>query len=468
MIIQTILLSPSGSDQIDAAPNVSRQDPTSAIQIDAKHLTRNRKVEGSNPSSGSTALFAGASRLFLGRHLGGGTTLRGSRAAADVPTLLGLSPSLLAVPSGRSARPMHNSWPLLAGHRMRAGGWHAGRMRAGRAVRIFLSYRRSDVGGHAGRLADALLQRLGARSVFQDVIAIAPGQDFTAELDRALDDSDAVLAVIGPGWLTAATPQGAPRLFEAEDYVRLELTRALNRNVRVVPVLVGGAALPAATDLPDELRGLSSGRQWSCTTKPGTRTSRGWCGRCVASRRCRPGRTAAGWSVRWRWRWSRRARWRGGGDRAPATHQTLARDPAATGRPVAARRQRARAGPRIALNDDPTGEEKGPGGSLLFSVKYARWRAQGEGTWLVTLATTMKNTRPDAIAQQAYYYGPLVVAQREFQATCFAPSPDVVDPQQVGDALVGFEVTCRPVGYIELVVQGHRIRVSKDPEPGAC
>jgi hypothetical protein len=123
-------------------------------------------------------------------------------------------------------------------------------------VQVFLSYRRNDVGGYAGRLTDALLQRLGAKSVFQDVIAIAPGQDFTVELDRALDDSDAVLAVIGLGWLTAATPQGAPRLFEADDYVRLELARALNRNVRVVPVLVGGAALPAATDLPDELRGL--------------------------------------------------------------------------------------------------------------------------------------------------------------------------------------------------------------------
>jgi hypothetical protein len=92
------------------------------------------------------------------------------------------------------------------------------------------------------------------------VTAIAPGQDFTAAIDRALDDSDAVLAVIGPGWLTAATPQGAPRLFEAGDYVRLELARALNRNLRVVPVLVGGASLPAVADLPDELQGWSSGR----------------------------------------------------------------------------------------------------------------------------------------------------------------------------------------------------------------
>jgi hypothetical protein len=53
MIIQTILLSPSGSDQIDAAPNVSRHDPSGAVQVDAEHLTRNRKVVGSNPSSGS-------------------------------------------------------------------------------------------------------------------------------------------------------------------------------------------------------------------------------------------------------------------------------------------------------------------------------------------------------------------------------------------------------------------------------
>jgi hypothetical protein len=80
----------------------------------------------------------------------------------------------------------------------------------GRAVQVFLSYRRGDVGGYAGRLADALLQRLGPNSVFQDVVAIAPGQDFTVAIDRALDDCDAVLAVIGPGWLTAAPPGCCP------------------------------------------------------------------------------------------------------------------------------------------------------------------------------------------------------------------------------------------------------------------
>jgi TIR domain len=126
----------------------------------------------------------------------------------------------------------------------------------GRAVQVFLSYRRGDVGGYAGRLADGLRQRLGANSVFQDVTAIAPGQDYTAAIDQALDGCDAVLVVIGRGWLAAATPQGTPRLFQADDYVRLELSRALNRMIPVIPVLVGGAALPAAGELPDDLQGL--------------------------------------------------------------------------------------------------------------------------------------------------------------------------------------------------------------------
>jgi TIR domain len=93
-------------------------------------------------------------------------------------------------------------------------------------VRVFLSYRRSDVGGYAGRLADYLRERLGERSVFQDVSAIPLGEAFTAAIDRALDACDAVLAVIGPGWLTASTPDARPRLFDPNDYVRLELARA--------------------------------------------------------------------------------------------------------------------------------------------------------------------------------------------------------------------------------------------------
>jgi TIR domain len=130
-------------------------------------------------------------------------------------------------------------------------------MREVRGVRVFLSYRRGDVGGYAGRLSDALRERLGAKSVFQDVAAIAPGQDFMAAIDRALDESDAVLIIIGSNWLTAPTPQGAARLFETDDVVRLEVARALGRDARVVPILVGGAAMPTAAQLPDDLQGLA-------------------------------------------------------------------------------------------------------------------------------------------------------------------------------------------------------------------
>jgi hypothetical protein len=310
--------------------------------------------------------------------------------------------------------------------------------------------------------------------VFQDVTAIAPGQDFTAALDHALDDSDVVLAVIGPGWLTAATPQGTPRLLEADDYVRLELARALNRTVRVIPVLVGGASLPAATDLPDELRGLVQrqavvlhdetwhqdveGLVRSLRGEPAvpTKQNRRWLVGVVAVALVAVGAAA--------WWWGPGTGKAPGTDERPGSSGQVGSDGLARCAPAEGKGWTA-----IALNDDPTGEAKGPGGSLLFTVKYARWRPEGEGTWQVTLATSMKNTRPDAIAQYAYRYEPLVVAQQEFKATCFAPSADVVDPEQVGNALVGFKVTCKPVGYIELVVQsGDTIRVSKDLEPGDC
>jgi hypothetical protein len=53
LIIQTIGLDPSGSVWTDEASNVSRPDPSGADQADAEHPTRNRKVVGSNPTSGS-------------------------------------------------------------------------------------------------------------------------------------------------------------------------------------------------------------------------------------------------------------------------------------------------------------------------------------------------------------------------------------------------------------------------------
>jgi hypothetical protein len=121
---------------------------------------------------------------------------------------------------------------------------------------------------------------------------------------------------------------------------------------------------------------------------------------------------------------------------------------------------------RITLTDNPSGEGEGP---LVFTVKDARWRAQGEGTWRVILTTAVKNGTPKEVGHGTWWYDGLVVAGREFAVSCFAAlTNEYPDPGQVSDARVGFEVTCKPVGYIELVVAGGRIRVSNDLEPGDC
>ena len=120
-------------------------------------------------------------------------------------------------------------------------------------MRVFLSYRRDDTGGRAGRLFDALATRYGHDAVFQDVNTVEPGVNFVRQVEAAIRSSDAVLVVIGPRWLSSTAPDGGRRVDQSDDFVRRELTVALDADVRVVPVLVDGATLPLAGDLPDEL-----------------------------------------------------------------------------------------------------------------------------------------------------------------------------------------------------------------------
>ena len=119
--------------------------------------------------------------------------------------------------------------------------------------RFFLSYRREDAAGHAGRLSDHLLDRFGVGSVFVDVDSIEAGADFTAEIERAITGADAVLVVIGPGWLDARTSSGSRRLEEPGDFVRREVEAALGSETRVIPVLVGGATMPTEAELPETI-----------------------------------------------------------------------------------------------------------------------------------------------------------------------------------------------------------------------
>lgn len=124
-------------------------------------------------------------------------------------------------------------------------------------MRVFISYRRDDTAGRAGRLCDGLAASVGQSNVFHDVGSIAPGVDFEAAILSALAGSDVTIVVIGTTWSTALDAHGRRRLDQPDDYVRLEVSAALASAKPVVPVLVGGAALPAVDDLPDDLRPLA-------------------------------------------------------------------------------------------------------------------------------------------------------------------------------------------------------------------
>jgi TIR domain len=123
-------------------------------------------------------------------------------------------------------------------------------------MRVFVSYRRDDTAGRAGRLGDGLSTRLGAGNVFQDVGSIAPGVDFEGAILDALAATDATIVVIGPEWARLRGPDSVPRLREPADYVRQEVAAALKSGQPVVPVLVGGARLPDRDELPEELTPL--------------------------------------------------------------------------------------------------------------------------------------------------------------------------------------------------------------------
>jgi hypothetical protein len=122
---------------------------------------------------------------------------------------------------------------------------------------VFISYRREETQGMAGRLADRLVDRLGDARVFMDVEGIRPGFDFAREIDRAVSSCSVLLAVIGRSWTTVTDERGRRRLDDPDDFIVLEITTALRRNVPVIPILVDGAAVPRASDLPAPLEGLS-------------------------------------------------------------------------------------------------------------------------------------------------------------------------------------------------------------------
>lgn len=122
---------------------------------------------------------------------------------------------------------------------------------------VFINYRR---GGHSGVVDDldaALARHFGRDQVFLDRPSLLPGQRFADALAERVADCDALIAVLHPGWADERQPSGARRLDEPVDWVRREIEWALADGKFVLPVLLDGAQMPTAAELPVTLRALA-------------------------------------------------------------------------------------------------------------------------------------------------------------------------------------------------------------------
>jgi DNA polymerase III beta subunit, central domain/TIR domain/DNA polymerase III beta subunit, C-terminal domain len=118
-------------------------------------------------------------------------------------------------------------------------------------------YRRDDSISITGRINDVLAERFGRENVFFDVDTIPFGVDFRRYISNTVAACDVVLVIIGPRWLDIADNTGIRRLDLPQDFVRIEVEAALQRDIPVVPVLVSGAVIPSEDALPPSLKELA-------------------------------------------------------------------------------------------------------------------------------------------------------------------------------------------------------------------
>ncbi|MEO0503046.1 MAG: toll/interleukin-1 receptor domain-containing protein [Pseudomonadota bacterium] len=122
---------------------------------------------------------------------------------------------------------------------------------------IFISYRRIDSNWAAVALRHHINRTFPRVKVFMDLSGIEPGEDFPTAINRSVDQCQVMLAVIGPNWLGASDNHGRRRLDNPNDFVRLEIVRGLERDIRLIPILVDDAPMPKADALPDPLKALA-------------------------------------------------------------------------------------------------------------------------------------------------------------------------------------------------------------------
>lgn len=126
-------------------------------------------------------------------------------------------------------------------------------------ARIFINYRREDTDDWAHTVATRLIAEFGRDAVFIDVDQdLPPGLDYRREIETAVSACDLMISVIGRDWRRTleerrSAHEGGGRL----DLVRVEIAKALGREIPVIPLLVDRTAMPTSADLPAEIAELA-------------------------------------------------------------------------------------------------------------------------------------------------------------------------------------------------------------------
>ena len=124
-------------------------------------------------------------------------------------------------------------------------------------MKIFISYRRADSKYVVDRIRDRLIDAYGDDAIFRDIESIPLGQNFSDVLKETTTTCDVMLVAIGPQWAGITDTHGNKRLFDPNDYTRLEVEAGLtNKKIPVIPILVMNATMPSAEEIPESLKDL--------------------------------------------------------------------------------------------------------------------------------------------------------------------------------------------------------------------
>ena len=308
-------------------------------------------------------------------------------------------------------------------------------------MHVFVTYRRADSAAYAGRLHDALVEEFGESRVFQDVSAIDPGVDFEAAIDAALDQADVVLVLIGPNWLAPAA-DGASRLHDPDDYVHIEISKSLARNIRVVPILVGGAALPSASELPEDLAPLARRQAVQLRDTTWRDDVEGLIRRLRGESPARKGRlawvAAAGFLVL-----AALGIWALLADGDNGGSETLTECPTSKTQEW------------VGIFDGiESATVTGTEGTMVFDVLEAWHLVTDSGVSEIVLVTTLSNESgpPNYDHDQNRYHALIVDDFRGDELWCFTSLPETVNPGEKSQGYVGFRMSREPERTLGLVV----------------